>query len=213
MLDKLDITTLKAGDDPIKIFEAWYLEATQTEELPDGFSLATAEASGRVSNRYLNYKGIEDGKLIYVGNFNSQKAQHIQSNPHVAMNFFWKGLGKQVRIEGSATRMPSEICDKYYHERSELSRLASSLSNQSSSLSHYDEIKTNFALAREAIERGDTQNKHYIDISKRPETWGATGVSPTLIEFFVYGEHRLNLRYEFRLNHESGLWQTRWLAP
>lgn len=208
MLNIMDLTT---QDSPLEVFQAWYEEAKSSEQLPDGFSLATADAAGRVSSRYLNYKGIEENNIIFVGHFDSQKSKQIEQNQCVALNFFWATLGKQIRIEGIAKKMSDDISDKHFYSREELSRLASILSNQSKELKDYSELKQKFVRAKEAVENKDQESPDYINVEKRPNNWGAFGVTPTLFEFFVYGEHRLNKRYEYKLN--QGEWQGRWLFP
>lgn len=209
---------------PIEVFECWFQQAKVEEELPDAFSLATSDNNGRVSNRYLNFKGIHSdlGRqyLLFVGNFNSLKSKQIAENANCSMNFFWRRLGRQVRIEGKCYQMSKELSDELFHARSELSRLASSISSQSSELDNYEDLQSQFLKSREAIEQGDNSSNFYIDLNKRPNNWGAFGVEANLFEFFVYGEHRLNLRYQFSKisrqgdrNSSSPRWRGSWLYP
>jgi pyridoxamine 5'-phosphate oxidase len=202
---------------PVEVFKAWYEEASNNEELPDAFSLATSDKQGRVSNRYLNYKGIHSDNnnehfFMFVGNFDSHKAKQIEENPNCAMNFFWRRTGRQVRIEGKCQRMPDSVCDELFHSRSELSRLASSISSQSSTLQDYPSLQKKFQNTREAIENNNQKSEHWLDLEKRPSNWGAFGVVPTLFEYFVYGDHRLNLRYQFEADSDNK-WKTGWLYP
>lgn len=202
---------------PVEVFEHWFEEAKNHEELPDAFSLATSDNEGRVSNRYLNYKGIHsdnDSKFfLFVGNFDSLKSQQISENQNCSMNFFWRRIGRQVRIEGQCFQMSEELSDELFHARSQLSRLASSISSQSSHLKDYATLQNNFLKSREAIENGDVESEFYIDLNTRPENWGAFGIEPNLFEYFVYGDHRLNMRYQFTRETSESTWEGSWLYP
>lgn len=213
----LNINNILQHNAPLEIFQAWYEEAKNHEVDPSAFSLATADSNGRVSNRYLLYKGIlpfqqnikdeirVEKCLSFVSNFQSHKAKQITQNNFVAMNFYWRNWQRQIRIEGRVYQLDSLISDKMFLARSQESRLASILSQQSSPLESYEELLKRF-------EQVSLDPKaHGINIEKRPENWGAYGIVPDRIIFFEYGPHRLNKRVEFLLKND--VWTSQWLSP
>lgn len=206
----LNINNILQHNAPLEIFQAWFEEAKNHEDDPSAFSLATADDKGRVSNRYLLYKGIslyqkDEQCLTFVSNFKSHKANQITQNNFAAMNFYWRNWHRQIRIEGKVYQLDSSISDKLFLARSEESRLASILSQQSSDLESYENLLKRFE------EVSPNPKAHGIDIGKRPENWGAYGVIPDRMIFFEYGPHRLNKRIEFI--RQDNLWTSKWLSP
>src|SRR5690606_8959339 len=87
---------------PVEQFKKWFTEATTVEEKePNAMALATADSDGKVSNRMVLLKGIENGQFRFFTNYLSKKGKQIDNNPQAALLFWWPSLERQVRIEGS----------------------------------------------------------------------------------------------------------------
>lgn len=46
-----------------------------------------------------------------------------ESNPNVAVTFYWLPLRKQVRIEGTASKISREASEEYFHKRPRASQV------------------------------------------------------------------------------------------
>ncbi|KQX08475.1 MULTISPECIES: pyridoxine/pyridoxamine 5'-phosphate oxidase [unclassified Leifsonia] len=99
-----------APSDPVELFIDW-LEAAVVRGIrqPHAFSLATTDASGRVSSRMLILKDIDDGGWCFATSRLSRKGRELVENRAVALNFFWAELGRQVRVTGDAVELSAEV--------------------------------------------------------------------------------------------------------
>ena len=59
------------------------------------------------------------------------KGKEIDSNNLVALNFWWRELKEQIRVEGSIKKLSSKESDDYFNSRPLQSRVAAILSRQS----------------------------------------------------------------------------------
>jgi pyridoxamine 5'-phosphate oxidase len=190
------------GDNPISVFEEWFKEALEVEDNGYYFTLSTLAKDGGVNARTLLLKKVHDGKPLFFTNYNSVKGDEIETNNQVAMTFYWDKLGKQVRIRGRATKAPQEISREYFQSRGFESQVASYISDQSSSVENREVLENEFAKARDEFAESGVPY---------PENWGGFLVEPTEITFFIYGDHRLNDRFQFKL--KDGQWDIQRLYP
>ena len=71
---------MDASIDPITRFKSWLAEATENEPNdPNAMSVATVTADGRPSVRILLLKGIEDGAFHFFTNYQSRKAEELET--------------------------------------------------------------------------------------------------------------------------------------
>ncbi|WP_412463163.1 pyridoxamine 5'-phosphate oxidase [Halobacteriovorax sp. RT-2-6] len=174
-------------DSPVEIFEKWFKEAVATEENGPAFTLSTVDSEGLPNARTLLLKEVLDFKPLFFTNYDSVKASEIENNPKVAMTFYWHRLGKQVRIRGSISKCDSQISKKYFHSRALESQVASFISKQSSSIEDRSKLEQEYNAGLD----------RYKDEVPYPENWGGYLVDIQEITFFIYGEFRLNDRFQF----------------
>ena len=175
--------------DPHKLFRAWYAEARKSEPNDsNAMTLATADAKGQPSARVVLLKGHGPDGFVFYTNQESRKAQDIRENPKVAFLFHWKTLRRQIRIEGSLSRVDDEVADKYFATRSRDSQLGAWASDQSRPLENRETFESRFA---EMQKRFDGK-----EIS-RPPHWSGYSLSPSRFEFWRDREHRLHERRVF----------------
>ena len=191
-----------AGD-PLQVFVRWFDEAERAGSLfPDAFALATATRAGRPSVRYVLYKGLVEGSLRLVTNFESRKARELEENPHAALAFFWPSLGRQVRMEGTVSRATDEESDRYFAGRDRETQLGAWASAQSRPL----------ASRKELDERFEAASKRFAGTSvPRPPSWGMLAFRPSSVELWTSGPHRLHDRFLYE--REKGGWRVTRLAP
>lgn len=57
------------------------------------------------------------GFVIYSNCQTSRKSKDVKSYPQAALNFFWKDLQKQVRIEKKTEFVNRDTTKRYFHAR------------------------------------------------------------------------------------------------
>jgi len=189
--------------DPLELFLTWYGEAEKAgAPFVDAFALATADATGRPAVRYVLFKGLVAGTLRFVTNFESRKARDLEDNPRAAIAFFWPATGRQVRMEGSVARAPDADSDRYFEHRDRVTQLGAWASAQSRAIS------TRADLVAALAER---ERQFAGAPVPRPLHWGMLAFTPTMVELWTSGEHRLHDR--FRYERDGTGWRVERLAP
>lgn len=189
--------------DAIGQFTKWWQEAldSQIEEV-NAMTLATATVDGKPSARVVLLKGYDEKGFVFFTNYNSNKGKQIAENPFVCLVFFWKELERQVRIEGTISRVSAEESDAYFVSRPVGSRIGAWASPQSKVIAKRQVIEEN------VVELEKSFGGKEID---RPAFWGGYLVKPVLIEFWQGRSSRLHDRFQYTL--EEGGWKIERLAP
>ncbi len=190
-------------DDPLAQFRIWMQEAIHAQIVhPTAMLLATANSAGVPSLRVVLLKDVCEEGFTFFSNYASRKGREIDENPGVALTFFWNGLERQVRIEGTATKVSDKISEEYFHSRPYESRLSAAASPQS-------EIVIN----REHLEklRDDVKQQYPGGHIPRPPQWGGYLVKPVYMEFWQGRENRLHDRIGYF--RENNGWKICRLAP
>ncbi len=99
-------------------------------------TLATASLSGRPSARTVLYKGLHEGAVCFVTNYESKKGRELLDNPQAALVFFWASLNRQVRLEGRAEHASEAWSDRYFAARARSSQIGAWASAQRPSDRH-----------------------------------------------------------------------------
>src|SRR5688572_4618984 len=119
--------------DPLVQFHRWFAEAQQAEiREPNAMTLATATADGRPSARVVLLKVVDARGFGFFTDFRSRKAVELEENPLAALSFAWLELERQVRIEGTVTRLSRDESESYCRTRPLGSRIGSWASVQRS---------------------------------------------------------------------------------
>ncbi len=191
-------------DNPIAQFEDWFTYACETVPLdPNAMYMATVDERGRPSNRTVLLKYFDDSGFVFFSNFGSQKARDIESNPNVALLFFWSDAARQVRINGTAEKIPTAETLKYFATRPRGSQIGAWVSAQSNVISSRSLLEAEFQKLKDKF-----RNKEV----PLPSFWGGYRVVPREIEFWQGRRNRLHDRFRYRLE-ENGSWSIARLAP
>jgi pyridoxamine 5'-phosphate oxidase len=189
-------------EDPIALFREWFDEALAAGvEVPEAMTLATADADGRPSARMLLLKSADDRGFTFFTGYESRKGLELAENPRAALVFYWRPLGRQVRVEGTVRRLAAEESDAYWDTRPPGSRAAAAVSRQSKPLESLE------ALGAEA-ERLLAENRGEVP---RPERWGGYLLEPETIELWQHRDDRLHDRVRYTRAREG--WRSERLAP
>jgi len=190
--------------DPIKRFQRWLNEARRAgAALPEACALATADARGRPSVRYVLLKSATGEGFVFYTHTTSPKATALTANRFAAMAFYWDETGRQVRIEGPVTKVGNAEADAYWSGRPRDSQLAAWASKQSAPIGSRAELLSAYRRLRREYQGRDIP---------RPRHWSGYAVEPDLIEFWTRKEPRLHHREQF-VRKARGRWQSRVLQP
>ena len=170
-----NVLLTNAESDPINLFKNWFEEASISElNDPNAMNLSTISKDLKPSSRMVLLKDVSQNGFTFYTNHNSKKGKSINENPNVALNFHWKSLLRQVRIEGKAKKVLTDEADEYYNSRAEDSKIGAWASSQSSELSSREELENKIKYYKKKFE-----NKKIT----RPSFWIGYRVEPDLIEF------------------------------
>ena len=167
--------------------------------VPEAMTLATADGDGKPSARMLLLKGVDERGFSFFTSYESRKGRELEANPRAALVFYWRLLGRQVRVEGTVRKLPPEESDAYWATRPPRSRAAAAASRQSESIESRDELEAEFVR----LLPGD-------EVS-RPERWGGYVLEPETIELWQHRDDRLHERTRFTRAREG--WLRELLAP
>ena len=186
--------------DPLERFREWFEDARAAGvDAPEAMTLATADAQGRPSARMVLLKGLDERGFSFFSGYESRKGRELTENPRAALVFYWRELGRQVRIEGPVTRLPAEESDAYWQTRPPRSRAAAAASRQSEPIESRAELEAGF----ERQLAGDPP---------RPERWGGYVLEPEAIELWQHRDDRLHDRTRYTRAREGG-WREELLQP
>jgi pyridoxamine 5'-phosphate oxidase len=186
------------ADDPIIELQKWMQIATDAKVIePNAMTLATASKNGFPNARVVLAKGIDVRGVVFYTNYESHKGRELDTNPRAALDFYWKEIARQVRIQGDVERVSPSESDAYFKTRPRESQLGAWVSH------HQSEPVTRAELdARHAQLEKEFSGKEI----PRPAFWGGYRVIPTRFEFWMGGPGRLHdciayVREETTWNH------------
>ncbi|MEM9172151.1 MAG: pyridoxamine 5'-phosphate oxidase [Pseudomonadota bacterium] len=201
-------------DNPMPLVAEWLAEAraAANQPNPNAMTLASCDANGNLSARIVLCKGLdtEHGSIDFYTNYRSTKARAIDSRNQVAVVFHWDHAARQVRIEGTASRVDSATSDRYFASRPRLSQMGAWASDQSAAIESRDALLQQF----------DARNAQHGEHIPRPPHWGGYRIVAQACELWVEGAGRVHDRARFVRDVESsngapviGAWQGQRLQP
>lgn len=200
--EELDEKSVDAN--PITLFQRWFDDAIASgSRLPDAMTLATATSDGKPSARMVLLKQVDDQGFVFYTNYRSSKAQELEENPHAALVFYWTQLDRQVRVEGSVTRVSPAESDEYFTTRPRESQIGALASPQS------EVVESREVLEKSFRELDELYRDRPVD---RPAHWGGYRLKPERIEFWQNRTGRLHDRILYELQADRS-WTISRLAP
>ena len=194
---------INSNSNPLTLFKEWFEIAKKSEiNDPNAMNLATISSDGKPSSRIVLLKSFNDKGFVFYTNSNSKKGKAIENNANVALNFHWKSLQKQIRIEGTVSLIENYEANQYYNSRPLGSRIGAWASMQSEELDDRSTLLNRVA---------EYEKKFKNTNISRPSHWNGYQVLPNLIEFWQDMPFRLHDRVEFR--KEENNWISRKLYP
>ena len=181
------------------------LEEAESANLIDwnAMNIASVDQMSQPSSRMVLLKKISDDGLVFYTNYNSRKGKEIELNPKVAVNFWWRELKKQIRVEGFIEKASEEDSDNYFNSRPLKSRVSAIISNQSSKISSYEDLTNQID---NYLEQNDESS------IKRPDHCGLYIVIPNAVEFWEERDNRTHERLKYILSDDQK-WSSHLLSP
>jgi len=190
--------------DPYAWFDAWMTEAEASEPSdPNAMTVATTTPDGFPSARIVLLKGTDPRGFVFFTNRESRKGDELRANARAALLFYWKSLGRQVRIEGTVELVSDAESDAYYATRPRISRLGAWASSQSRPLESRAVLEARLAEA---------EARYPADDIPRPAYWGGYRILPARFEFWQNMPFRLHDRTIF-VARAGGGWDSSKLFP
>jgi pyridoxamine 5'-phosphate oxidase len=188
-------------------FDRWFHQAVQSGlREPNAMTLATASPDGVPSARIVLLKGVDPDGFTFYTNYASAKARELGANPRAALVFYWNELERQVRIQGTVTKVARQESAQYFNSRPLLSRLGAIASPQSEVIEDRKWLERRMAEARERFqEEGRAE-------PECPEHWGGYRLWPEVAEFWQGRHSRLHDRIRYKRAEPAG-WRIERLAP
>jgi pyridoxamine 5'-phosphate oxidase len=190
---------------PIQQFQNWFRDAKSAHlKEPNAMTLATATKDGKPSGRIVLLKEFSEIGFVFYTNYDSRKGRELEANPNCALTFLWAELERQVRVEGTVSRIAPEKSEAYFRGRPRGSRLGAWVSSQSEVLPNREVLEKRLAELEEKYAGSD-------DIPP-PDYWGGYCVQPDTIEFWQGRSNRLHDRILYRKTSQTE-WQIDRLSP
>lgn len=191
--------------EPLALFRAWMKEAEASEPAdPEAMAVATVDAQGLPNVRMILLKGADERGFVFYTNCESAKGEELAANPKAALLFYWKSLGRQIRIRGPVEAATEAEADTYFATRHRESRIGACASAQSRPLASRAALEAEVERLSKQFGGGAIP---------RPVYWCGYRLVPLEIEFWRSGAFRLHDRIVFRRASPRDPWTKIRLYP
>ncbi len=188
---------------PFSLFDRWYQEAVANEPNdPNAMALATVGPDGMPSVRIVLLKAFDTEGFTFFTSYESRKGDELDDHKLAAFSLHWKSLLRQVRVEGTVSKVSADVSDAYFAHRPRESQLGAWASLQSRPLP--DRATFEARLAEYAA-------KHPTTVP-RPPHWGGYRLVPRMIEFWQQFDFRLHDRVAYQRAADN-IWHGTRLYP
>jgi pyridoxamine 5'-phosphate oxidase len=187
---------------PLALLDRWLAEAGAAGvSEPGSVAFVTVGQDGRPSARTVLLKRLEDDTLVFSSALWTRKARDIETNPHVALLFYWPSVGRQVHIAGRAIVAERELAVELFAQRERSHQVQTLVSRQGEPIEEIESLRARHAHLMEAMESPPAC----------PPDWGAIRVIPDVVEFWRQAPDRMHDRLLYGRT-ENG-WRVTRLAP
>ena len=117
-MSNTDLSKGPLHDDPFTWFGEWLAEAEATGMTdPNACTVATVGHDDQPSARIVLLKEWDTRGFVFYTNLRSRKGREALGHGAISMSFFWRDLGRQIRIEGPVLQVPDARADAYFATR------------------------------------------------------------------------------------------------
>ena len=193
--------------DPFTQFDKWFKDVLENSNIsePNAMCLSTCTADGKPSSRYVLMKSFSKSGFIFFSNYQSRKGVELAGNPHACILFYWPSIHRQVRIEGTVSRISDETSKEYFKTRPKPSQASAVISKQSQVVASRHELE---------LKMKQCLDQYANDEVPKPTDWGGYLLQPSYFEFWQGHSSRLHDRMVFeRDTSNKGIWKFFRLYP
>jgi pyridoxamine 5'-phosphate oxidase len=192
---------------PIVQFETWLNEAIALP-IPEAnaMTLATSDADNQPNARIVLLKKFDETGFIFFGHYDSQKGQELAHNPKASLLFWWGPLNRQIRLQGTVSKLDKKSSANYYHSRPLESQIAAIISPQSKKILDKNNLIQDY-------EKLLAQHQQKQELPECPDYWGGFNFMPHRFEFWQGSAHRLHDRFIYDYDKNTQAWGITQLAP
>ena len=185
---RLELHQEQLPDHPLTLFEQWFKDACNQENLaePNAMILATISPEGRPAQRTVLLKYFDLKGFVFFTNYESRKAKHIEHNPVVSLLFLWLPLERQVEIQGQVERVSTAESLTYFSLRPRGAQLGAWCSQQSQVITSRKLLELKFDDIRRKFDNREIP---------LPSFWGGYRIVPHHVEFWQGRPNRLHDRF------------------
>ncbi len=195
-----------AGLDPLALFASWLKEAAANPYIVEANAMVLSTVSAnQPSSRTVLLKGFDPttGGCTFFTNYNSAKAQALETNPEVAILFPWYPMERQVLISARVEKVSRGESEEYFASRPWSSQIGAWASDQSMEIAGREVLEKQWSEISERYPEGSA-----VPI---PDNWGGFCAIPHSIEFWQGRYSRLHDRLRF--TRSTSGWSRARLAP
>lgn len=179
----------RAPDTPQELFVEWFGQAVaRREPEPHAMTLSTCDSDGRPDARVLILKDLDEQGWWFASSSASRKGRQLAQRPAAALTFYWRTLGRQVRVRGSVVAAPDERAAADFRARGAGARAVALAGRQSGSLPDRSACAESVRAARAALEDDPRLTLH---------SWALYAVDPDEVEFWQADQERLHTRLRY----------------
>jgi pyridoxamine 5'-phosphate oxidase len=190
--------------DPLAQFKIWFQQALDAKvPEPNAMTLCTVDQEGQPSGRIVLLKGLDERGFMFFTNYESSKGRELAGNPKASLVFFWPELERQVRVQGTCSKLGRAEAETYFRSRPLGSRLSAHVSRQSSTIAGR-------AYLEQRLE--EVKQMYPGEEVPLPEYWGGYALQPHTLEFWQGRPSRLHDRLRYTGGGTGG-WSLARLSP
>ena len=188
---------------PTDQFKKWLDEAIKIQaNEPNAMAISTVTDENTPRSRYVLFKDLIEGELIFHTHYESPKAKEILNNPNISGIFYWPEIHRQIRFEGICKKASSEVSDDYFNSRPRGGQLSAIASNQSQAIQGLIEIEEKIAELEIEYKNKEIQ---------RPDNWGGFSINVDYWEFWQGRDNRTHDRFTYFVQDDK--WKIERLSP
>lgn len=193
---------MKNKNEPIKLFSEWYNEELKVSKvrIPSAVCFSTIGTDNFPNARFVSFKALVDNSFVITGSINSRKGTEVENNENVALTFWWTETERQVRVQGLATKIPDQLANRYFNERSTNSQAVSLICRQGMEIDNLE------LLEKEILDKVAESGK-----IQRPKNWGGFSIKPIRIEFMEFKKTRFHDRKLYEIENDE--WNLKQIQP
>ena len=188
--------------EPLGLLGEWLSEAREAGVgEPGAVRFVTVGESARPSARTVLLKRLEAQALVFTSALWTRKAHEIETNPHVALLFYWPTVGRQVHLTGQAHVAERELAVELFSERDLAHRVQTLVSRQGQPIEDVGDLRARHAHLMDVLEAPP----------ECPSDWGAIRVVPDSVEFWIQAVDRMHDRLLYERAGDT--WSVSRLSP